>query len=91
MEKPTVEQLRDFTNGFEIYTFETSEEYAQECTDLDDLAQSIDDNMTLSHREWDTRQVWHFDVDNNIIISTLDEDGSAPDPFCKILIPDDWK
>lgn len=96
MEKPTVEKLREFTNGFEYYTFETSSHYAEGCADIDDLAESIDDNMTIAERDWDTRQVWDFDDNNDIVISTISgynqaDDVPIADAFCRITIPDGWK
>ena len=92
MEKPIIKKLREFNNGFEHYTFETSQYYAQECIDLDDLAVSIDDNLTIAKRDWDTLQAWEYDANNDIVLYTLPEDeGGKPDPFLKIVVPDDWK
>jgi len=90
MEKPTVKKLRDFTNGFEDYTFETSQYYAQECEDYEDLLQSIDDNLTIAKRDWDTDQKWAIDENNDIVLYTV-TDKLGEDAFCKIVIPDDWK
>lgn len=96
MVQPTVESLRKFTNGFEYYTFDTSQSYASQCDDLDELVQSIDDNLTLAERDWDSRQVWDYDDNNDLIIGTItgynqEEDVPIADAFLRIVIPDDWK